>query len=278
MIASLIDNFLVDGKLINAYFEADSDKLFDMIENFCENSDKFIELCNLLDEYNGTQSQETKNTAKYIISIQNLFLDLYEQKIEFNKEKKQLDKIEKEIIKIENVLITSMNLIGDLNEYKCHVANLIEKEELQNFTKRIEMLKQKILQSDVVTKVKEEEQENQLLDEMHQNGIVESTNNFFEDWKNQRRIYNKQELIELLNISTNYEYLADKKLLEDPEVSKILWINKEKNIKKRNNIEPMSNKVEFMKLLQIDVSYFENGSEALKNDDDIIQLVLSIKY
>ena len=108
MIASLIDNFLVDGKLINAYFEADSDKLFDMIENFCGNSDKFIELCNLLDEYNGTQSQETKNTAKYIISIQNLFLDLYEQKIEFNKEKKQLDKIEKEIIKIENVLIRDM--------------------------------------------------------------------------------------------------------------------------------------------------------------------------
>ena len=627
MMASLIDNFLVDGELINAYFEANSDKLFDKIENFDGNSDKFIELCDLLDEYSGTHSQEIKDTAKYIISIQNLFLDLYEQKIEFDKEK-QLDKIEKEIIKIENVLITSMNLVGDSNEYKCHLANLIENEELENFTKRIEKLKQKILKSDVAAEMKKSEmfiylsqliknsnnisismpiinsilpklsqdeqekiynllpQENKLsvelnnlngsnniekikdyllkldkmiiqmeitdvfdenymktfyqvlskkingesvgqhllneclknnnrmtpsmimyfymeeksrmglndnfnnvsivpstsyagamvddenkkfqlhlysqmynlnsseeynyqimeaifhelehvrqysisnetqnpydqltlidieifkymtshpginyeylhddfmiefkanayakqkmyqllqsneygfsedliaiksnqleqfykkhykedsngktvnprtnfyeiyyslvdmslrngyieeskikqqineieeirkneskltsvisslpyscekiysgcsnIDEINQNSVVQSTNKFFEDWNNQRIIYDKKELIELLNISTNYEHLADKRLLEDPEVLETLWLNIDKNRKNRNNIEQINNKTEFMKLLQVDISYFAIGSEDLRNDDDIIQLVLSI--
>lgn len=38
----------------------------------------------------------------------------------------------------------------------------------------------------------------------------------------------------------------------------------------------MNNKTEFLRLLQIDVSYFAIGSEDLRNDDDIIQLVLSI--
>lgn len=148
----------------------------------------------------------------------------------------------------------------------------LPKEEREEIEKKLEELPQMRKMSSV------NDNSNSLLDiDLNSETInKKDSNNFYDDWKNRRLINDKQELLKLLKISINYQYLADSKLLEDSDVLDVLWKNINENRKNRNNMEEITDREQFFNLVQNDILYFAMGTEELRNDDEIIQFVLSV--